>query len=74
MVGYDENKHSARTNGVLFMGAYNAIADEYKEMADEAMDEIKSYRTNAICFVVIGGIILISGVVLIKKGVRGNKI
>lgn len=68
MRGYDDNKYAEMTSGLLFKSSYRLIAEEYEEMANDAMKEIWKYRGQAIALFVMAFVSVLLGLVLNKKG------
>lgn len=67
MEGYDDSKYSARTEGLLFSGAYNMIADKYQDMALEDKEKLDEFKLQAGILGTLGGILLIGGFVFAFK-------
>lgn len=68
MRGYDDNKYAEMTSGLLFKGSYRLIAEEYEEMANDAMKEIWKYCGQALALFVMAFVSMLLGLVLNKKG------
>lgn len=68
MRGYDDNKYAEMTSGLLFKSSYRLIAEEYEEMANDAMKEIWKYRGQALVLFVMAFVSVLLGLVLNKKG------
>lgn len=66
--GYSDSKNAQYSSGLLFIGAYSMIADEYQEMANEDMRKINSFKIQAGACFVSSLVLGIAGIIFIKKG------
>lgn len=73
MDGYENSLASAKTAGYLFKSSYESIAAKYKEMAEDDLAKIDSYRTKAITFYVSFAVLLLIAIAFIC-GVNIKKI
>ena len=64
---YDDNKSSARLEGLLFTSTYNMIADRYKDMAFEDKEKLNQFKLQASILGVLGVVLLVSGLVFMCK-------